>query len=155
MATENEVGDICSLHQCPPEACPTDCPNKNAKSHDSEPSLNKEKHFSKEEILKEIGLIAQGDKIEPGDLEPKPEKEMYDKEGDLIYLSIQTTKEYALKKNEGSIGYKYIVKGTHEAGGSLATIIMKAYGTIEKPDEVYFSNIVLEYNDAEGKWFKP
>ena len=128
---------------------------KHEMSVDSELSLKKEKYFLKEEIIKKIESIAQADGIESGDLQSKPEKEVYDSEGNLLYLSIQVTQECALGKNEGSISYIYLVKGKHETGEMPVTTIVKAYGSIEKPDEVYFSSAVSEYVEAEDKWIKP
>jgi hypothetical protein len=147
MTTETENGEICSIHQCPLHTCPADCPNKNVVSPDSEP--NREKHFTKDEILREIKQIAQDSGIESNDFQSEPEKEECDSEGNLLFLSIQVTQEYAHKKGEGSIGYTYMAKGKYNAGESLATVIMKTYGSIEEPDEVYFSNVVSELKDNE------
>lgn len=147
MTTETQKGELCSIHQCPLHACPADCPNKNTTSTDSEP--NKERHFTKEEIVREIKLIAQDSGIESNNFQPAPEKEEYDSEGNLLFLSMQVTPEYAHKKDEGSISYKFMAKGKYNAGESLATIIMKAYGSMEEPDEVYFSNVVSELKDNE------
>ena len=42
-----------------------------------------------------------------------------------------------------------MAKGKYNAGESLATIIMKAYGSMENPNKVYFSNVVSEFKDNE------
>lgn len=151
MTTEKETGEICSIHQCPLHACPADCPNKNTASP-ADTESNKEKYFTKEEIIGEIKLIAQESGIESKDFQPEPEKEEHDSDGHLLFLSMQVTQEYAHKKGEGSISYKFMSKGKYNAGESLATIIMKAYGSMEEPDEVYFSNVVSELKD--GTWIR-
>lgn len=148
MATENENSGFCSIHQCPLHACPADCPNKNASSPDIEPV--KERYFTKKEIIKEIELIAHTSEIESGDFQPTPEKVEYDNNGNLLFLSLRVTQECAHKKGEGSIRYIFMAKGKYHAGESLNTVIITAYGSMEEPDEVYFSKVVSEFK--ENKW---
>ncbi|MFZ2189492.1 MAG: hypothetical protein WA057_01535 [Candidatus Magasanikiibacteriota bacterium] len=69
---------------------------------------------------------------------------------------MQATPERAREKKCGNIWYIYMVKGTHgPMGASEATLIMKADSTIEKPDEVDWAEIVLEFKNSEDKWVKP
>ena len=151
MPAEKELGVVCPIHQCPTQACPADCPNRQTAGREIE--LNKEKHFSKEEVLGKIEALARADKIELGDLQPEPGKETYDSEGNLSYLSMKVAPERAREKKSGNIWYIYMVKGEHgPMGASSATCIMKADSTIEAPDEVDFAMTVLEYDAEKDEW---
>ncbi|MFZ2189493.1 MAG: hypothetical protein WA057_01530 [Candidatus Magasanikiibacteriota bacterium] len=70
MITEHQDSGLCPIHQCPPQACPADCPNKHATSLEGE--AKKEKYFSKEEVVREIIAVAHINGIEAGDLQPEP-----------------------------------------------------------------------------------
>ncbi len=148
MTVETENGEICSLHHCPLHTCAADCPNKNGASADTEP--DKEKRFTKQEITREIKLIAQESGIESGDFQPEPENEVYDDEGNLIFFVLQVTQEYAHKKGEGKISYQYVAKGryTYTTKGltftpdNLDSCIIKAYGSMSAPDKIYCSDKV-------------
>jgi hypothetical protein len=153
MTPENKNGEVCPAHQCPPYACPADCPNKQ-KGPDSG-SLKKEKYFSKEEVVKEIAQIAQADGFESGDLQPEPGQEKYDSEGKLLSFTVQVTQDRAREKKCGNIWYIYMVKGNHgPIGLTNTTCIMKADSNIETPTVVDFASVVSEYIDAEDKWVK-
>lgn len=112
----------------------------------NESLLKKEKYFPKEEVVKKIESLAQADGIKSGDLQPEPDKEKYDSEGNLLYLPLQVSQERAREKKCGNIWYIYIVKGEHgPIGASETTCIIKADSTIEAPDEVDFAQIILEF----------
>lgn len=159
MTNENENSGICPIHQCPLPACPADCPNnpkiipnrEEVLKYFGENSAEKEHCFTKEEVVGEIRKFSQTKGVESHDFQSEPEKEEYDKEGNLVYLSLPVTPDYARKKGEGSISYIFLAKGKHQAGESTATTVMIIYGSVEKPDEVYFSNVVLEFTKNEWK----
>jgi len=108
-----------------------------------------EQFFTKEQVIREIVQIAEGIGIRTRDLQLTPEKESHDSAGNLTYLSIKATPECARRKEEGSISYQYLLKGKHESGESESTIIMISYGSMDAPQEVYFSKIVAEVRGGE------
>ena len=111
------------------------------------------KYFSIEDVVKRIELIAQADGIEAGDLKPEAGKAKYDDKGNLLYFPLQLDQERAREKKSGNIWYIYMVKGVPGPIGALdLTSIMKAEATLEEPDEVYYTTVVLEYNDAKDEW---
>jgi hypothetical protein len=162
MATENTENGFCAIHNCPPEACPNDCPNRLVKAPTKAEVLEltgvapKEvEYFSKDEVVREITVIAEAGGIKSGDLQPEPGGEKYNSEGKLAYLSMRVSPERARERKCGNIWFIYLVKGENGPIGSAeTTCVYKADSTLDKPDDVDYAQIVLEYSDTEKKWIR-
>lgn len=158
MAIENETSAICPIHQCPPSACPADCPNNpsdiqpkegQTTGADSEASLEKKEYFSKEEIIEKINGIAQDEGVVPTELILEPDSEKYNANGNLLSLTIKMNRERAQEKGSGNIWYMY----NRPTILTTPPAILRAESLLDTPNEVYFAIEALEFKD--GVWVKP
>lgn len=113
--------------------------------------IDEERIPSKENVVEALHAIAGLEGMQESDL--VVEKEMYDKEGTLLVLSMTIDEGRVRGEGWAGIRYDYILAGKHKKNVvSNKTCIMRAYQTVDDPMLWAVGGTVAECKEGEWKY---
>ncbi len=116
--------------------------------------IEQNRMFSKAEIVNLMHDIAREERVEKNEL--YSEKEVYDKNGNLIIIDMMVVPDKIRKLGWGNIKYSFMIKGSCQTKngrqGSLYGGVFRFNAPIDSPDEYITGDEVARYDEVTNKW---